>query len=633
MNASIDIPGYKLLSIIGEGGTATVWRARQISLDREVAIKILRQQFAADAVEVQAFLREAHAVAKLNSRHIIHIIDAGQHADTIYLVMEYVDGYPVQRLLDDGKPIAQTQALNIALSVADALCEAWESEKIIHRDIKPANIMLNQRGEVKVADLGLAGMVDPKGKLIGEDDGVIAGTPNYMSPEQAAGSSAMNFAADMYSLGAVLYHLLTGCMPFDGRDAGAVLSAQISEQIPHPCELNPKISSSCAQLIARLMMKDPAQRYPEWQAVIDDMIRILDGKMVIIKHAAEGASTIAARRENVPGKKEIRRGPVSAAVPGVKPPDAGVKPPDRGPQAPAWLRWSLQAAVAVFFAWLLHALLWVPYRDTVVSAGACAPEVMPPAPVMPPASVPAVMPPAPAPVVMPPAPAPVNRGRQPVRPSSAPVQSEDPLDRIPDPVPAEREQTPEVVPDNPPEPAKQPVLDILKNSIVHVAVSGGINAALTLLEQQRNEPALADARARLDEMERVLRGAARPHALIAEQFRQLVGKDTFINAGARRVDFRVEAVNGETVTTIIRVPPNSGATDYMAELKIEVLEPAEKRRWLGMGGTQEAAFCMAILDLTSGNADGALANADACGPFADAIRQFSGKQNANRVGE
>jgi len=615
LSASIEIPGYKLLSEIGEGGMATVWRARQVSLDREVAIKILRPQLVGDTAEVQAFLREAHAVAKLNSQHIIRIIDVGQHADTVYLVMEYVDGYPVQRLLADGKPVAQKQALNIALAVADALCDAWESEKIIHRDIKPANIILNRRGEVKVADLGLAGMVDPKGKLIGEDEGIIAGTPNYMSPEQAAGSSSMNFAADMYSLGTVLYHLLTGCMPFDGRDTADVLNAQIKEQLPHPCDLNPRITSSCGQLIARLMMKDPAQRYPDWQAVIDDMNRILDGKMVIIKHASEGESTIAARVENVARKKEIRPRPVSSAVQEAK------APVRRSSPVPLWFRVELQIAAAVFIAWMLFTLLWVPYRDTVVPVGTYDPGPRSPVPVPVRQAGPSIRPSAPVRDVGPS-----------VRPS-APLRDEDPLDQVTSPVPEPAEPVPEALPENLQDPAKQPLLDILKNSIMHVSVSGGINAALTLLEQHRNETALADARMEMDAMERILRGASRPHALIADQFRLLVGKETFINVGQRRVDFRVEAVNGETVSTIIRVPPNSGASDYMAELKVEVLEPAEKRRWLGMWNTPEAAFCIAIQDLTSGNLAAAMEQADACGPFADAIRQFVEKRNANAAGE
>jgi serine/threonine protein kinase len=593
LSEHIDIPGYKILSKLGEGATSTVWLARQESLNREVAIKILRPQYAADTTEVQAFLREAHAVAKLKSRHIIQVIDIGEYADTIYLVMEYADGCPVRQLLDAGRPLALKQAFGIAIPVASALSEAWEAEKIIHRDIKPDNIILDKRGEVKIADLGLAGFVDKRGHLIGEEPGLIAGTPNYMSPEQAAGSNAMNFATDMYSLGAVLYHMLTGRMPFNGLSTQDILRAQIEDQVQHPREINPRLSLGGAQVISRLMMKAPAQRYPDWKSAIADFQRVLDGSPVPVKTPNAGASTIAARSDT---RLRLQK-PASGTSTGT-----AVTPleEDNTPVTPGWMKYPPSALLAFFLAWLFYALLWVPWRDSKVPGKTVAPGL--PATSRPPMTAPA-------------------------------RESDDQwLNPTPDPVPESREQqTPDIATDTPPvatpsESEGQQLLGILKNSIVHVATSSGFADAAALLEQQRNEPALADAKAQLADLARFLAPENRPHSLIAAQFRQHIGQDTFIHVGNRRVDFRVEAVNAGVVHTIVKAPPGSNTADYPAELRIDVLEPAEQRRWIGTADTPEKAFSAAILELKSGNGAAALALADDCGPFADAIRQFAGKR-------
>ena len=600
MSEHIDIPGYKLLSKLGEGATSTVWLARQESLNREVAIKILRPQYAADTTEVQAFLREAHAVAKLKSRHIIQVIDIGEYADTIYLVMEYADGCPVRQLLDAGRPLALKQAFGIAIPVASALSEAWEAEKIIHRDIKPDNIILDKRGEVKIADLGLAGFVDKRGHLIGEEPGLIAGTPNYMSPEQAAGSNAMNFATDMYSLGAVLYHMLTGRMPFHDLSTQDVIRAQIEDQIQHPRELNPRLSLAGAQVIARLMMKAPEQRYPDWKSAIADFQKVLDGSPVAVKPLDGGAaSTIAARSDTrLRLQKPTRDTDATTSAVNNRTTPAE---PENAAVTPNWVKYPPIALLAFFLAWLFTALLWVPWRDSKVPG-------KPVAPVLPATSRP---------------------------PITAPAQEPDNdwLNPTPDPVPESREQrTPDIATDTPPvattpsDTESQQLLGILKNSIVHVATASGFADAAALLEQQRNEPTLAEAKAQLDELARFLAPENRPQSLIAAQFRQSIGQDTFIHVGNRRVDFRVEAVNAGVVHTIVKTPPGSNVADYPAELRIDVLEPAEQRRWIGTADTPEKTFSAAILELTSGNGAAALALADNCGPFADAIRQSAGKR-------
>ena len=232
LKTSSTIPGYELLQQIEDSSTYTVWRARQESLDRDVAIRILKQEALSHADEIEALLRQARAVAKLKSANIIQIYDVGQHEDTLYIVMEHVDGHPLTTLLDLGDAIPQKRALGIATSVAQALSDAWDGERILHRNLKPGNIVIERGGSgVKVANLGTGG-------IAAETPGMIVGTPGYMSPEQASGSDGIDFTSDMYSLGAVLYHMTTGKVPFGDLDEDATLQAQIEGQLPFPQDLN-----------------------------------------------------------------------------------------------------------------------------------------------------------------------------------------------------------------------------------------------------------------------------------------------------------------------------------------------------------------------------------------------------------
>ena len=196
LKRAINIPGYTIMSKLGEGASATVWLAQQDSLDRPVAIKILKQQHSSDPQEVEDFINEAKAVAKLKSHGIIQIYDIGRHEQMIFFAMEYVDGETLFRTLQSKGRLEQKRALTIATAVAKALDDAWNSGKIFHRDIKPDNIMLEKGGGIKLADLGLAGMIDPHGgSSVREHE--IVGTPHYMSPEQARGDGKLDFHTDM----------------------------------------------------------------------------------------------------------------------------------------------------------------------------------------------------------------------------------------------------------------------------------------------------------------------------------------------------------------------------------------------------------------------------------------------------
>jgi len=630
----MNIPGYEFLQKIEESATATLWRARQESLDRDVAIKILKPEFISHADEVQAFLREARAVAKLKSGNIIQIYDVAQHEDVLFIVMEAVNGHPLTTLLDLGDPLPQKRALSIALSVAQALSDAWSAEKLIHSNIKPGNIMIEKGGSVKVANLGMSA-------IAGDEPGMIVGTPNYMSPEQADASGRVDFTSDMYSLGAVLYHMVTGQVPFDNLDEEAVLRGQIEGQLSFPPELNPEITPPCAQLIARLMMKDPRKRYSDWQSVISDLAKLAAGKMIVTKPLAGPGSTIAAKGAGnriaikVPPRKQIITRPpssnltaVAAAVPSrLSNPDAGTPPSAEytaaraaalkkkyaKPTTPLSIKLPLAAALVGLFGWLGVTLLWQPYREAYPPVVAAAPDPISVAP----------LPESPR---LQPRPSPRTQPVPATADGDEPSASTDPLDYVVEPVRRPRPEPPvaEPVRQSRPEPPvaepspdpQAPRLDALKNSLVNVALTEGLEAAAKALRQQQGTPGEA-------ELAGFFAPSNQPEAIIADAFKALVGKETFVNMGGRRIEFRVEAVNGTTISTMVK-SNSRGSVDYRpAELKVSQLPPEEQRRWLGEAATPEKAFAAAMLDLSTANYSDLARQAEKCGALADATRQFA----------
>ena len=204
---------------------------------------------------------------------------------------EYVEGTSIQRLITLEGPIAQKRALSIALEVARALNYAWTKLRLVHRDIKPANILLDTDKSIKVADLGLVLQKSPRGNTPSPTH--IEGTPHFMSPEQARGSGDLDSRSDIYSLGCTLYHMVTGVMPFQDSGLEQVLQNQISGHVPHIRDVNPKVTMATANVIQKMMIKDPALRYEDWPALIADLQKAIGGRMVVLNEAEKGASTMA----------------------------------------------------------------------------------------------------------------------------------------------------------------------------------------------------------------------------------------------------------------------------------------------------------------------------------------------------
>lgn len=274
--SSQQIPGYKILEKLGAGAMATVFLARQLSLDRLVAVKVLPKRFSANESFIRRFYKEGRAAAKLNDPNIVGAFDVGQAGEHHYFVMEYVDGETVYELIKRERRIDEQVALRILRQVASALKHAHE-RGFIHRDIKPKNIMLGKSGIVKLADLGLARALTDK-ETAEAEAGRAYGTPFYISPEQIRGKVLLGPEADLYGLGATMYHMVTGRVPFEGRTPSQVMHKHLRDDVVPPDHVNPKLSPGTAQIIEMLLEKKPSDRFHSACDLIDDIDLVLAGE-------------------------------------------------------------------------------------------------------------------------------------------------------------------------------------------------------------------------------------------------------------------------------------------------------------------------------------------------------------------
>jgi len=250
------VGGYEILELLGQGSMGVVFKAKQLSMDRIVALKVLPTKLAQDQTYVQRFITEARAAGRLNHPYIVGVYDVVKFANTYAFSMDYVDGQTVRQRLEETGPLREDEALGIVRQVAAALAEA-HSQGILHRDVKPDNIMLDRDGKAMLSDLGLAKVTKPgRGSTT---SGQSAGTPLYMSTEEAK-AEAIDHRSDIYSLGATLFHMVTGEPPFDGPTAAAVIVKHATEKVPDASKLYPNVSIACSRLIRRMMAKSPGSR-------------------------------------------------------------------------------------------------------------------------------------------------------------------------------------------------------------------------------------------------------------------------------------------------------------------------------------------------------------------------------------
>ncbi|MDI6774963.1 MAG: protein kinase [Verrucomicrobiota bacterium] len=364
----MQITGFEMLEKLGEGGMATVWKARQVSLDRIVAIKILSSRLAPAAKDIEMFRREAQAAAKLKHPGIVQVYDASMEKGRYYFVMEFVAGYTVGDWMRRAGVLPEKDALLVAECVADAMEYAWERERIIHCDIKPDNVMVDSDGAVKVADLGLARTLNAMSISSRPAHRDVMGTPAYMSPEQARGSSNLDSRTDIYSLGAMLYQLVTGKMLFEGSSDTDTIQLQIAKSVNDPLEMNPKLSKPVCYLIEKMLAKDAGHRQKDWSAARADIVRVKRKQMPADILPEDGLST--ARRSQ--RRASVKMEPWRPAA------------PDEKSRAGPWARIGIvagAAAVVVLVSWLATRRL--------PSNRVAAPALLLPALVPRPAAVPA----------------------------------------------------------------------------------------------------------------------------------------------------------------------------------------------------------------------------------------------------
>ncbi len=272
---------YRLEARIGAGGMSTVYRATDETLQRQVAIKLMNREIASDSDQLERFRREARAVAQLSHPHIVGVIDYGEDDSRPYIVFEYVEGETLKERIRRSGRLPITEAVAYAIEIARALGTA-HARHIVHRDVKPQNVLIDEEGSAKVTDFGIARTLDEEGLTA---DGRVLGTTDYVSPEQALGRPVTG-QSDLYSLGIVLYEMLTGEVPFKGENQVAVAMKHVREQLPDVQYKRPEVSAAVASVVETATAKRVEDRYADDAELIADLEDVL-----AIETARAGSAT------------------------------------------------------------------------------------------------------------------------------------------------------------------------------------------------------------------------------------------------------------------------------------------------------------------------------------------------------
>jgi serine/threonine-protein kinase len=303
---------YELQELLGSGGMSSVYRAHDTLLERDVALKVLHEHHHEDEEFVERFRREARAVARLSHPNIVTVIDRGEDEGRQFIVFEYVEGQTLKDILEAG-PLDIRRALEVTIAVARGLAFAHE-HGIVHRDVKPQNVLLNEDGQAKVTDFGIARSLDVEGMT---QSGTVLGTSNYIAPEQATGRP-VDVQTDVYSLGVVLFELLTGEAPFSGESFVAVAMQHVHEPAPRVLDRRRDVPTQVAHAVERALEKDPADRFQS----MDGLAGELEACLAELDGDATESTTLVAPALRAPRQRRAspqrgvsrRRGRLPAAL-------------------------------------------------------------------------------------------------------------------------------------------------------------------------------------------------------------------------------------------------------------------------------------------------------------------------------
>src|SRR6266545_264266 len=257
---------YRLESKLGSGGMSTVYLARDETLERWVAVKVMHREISDQPDQLERFRREARAVAQLSHPNVVAVIDAGEDGGYPYIVFEYVDGETLKQRIDRLGRLAVDEAAAYAIEVGRGLAAA-HARQLVHRDVKPQNVLIDPEGRAKVTDFGIARSLESDGLT---KTGRVLGTTDYVSPEQAMGHG-VDARSDIYSLGVLLYEMLTGEVPFEAESVVGVAMKHVNEEMPDVQKRRPEISSALAAVVERSTAKDPKKRYRDMAAFLADL--------------------------------------------------------------------------------------------------------------------------------------------------------------------------------------------------------------------------------------------------------------------------------------------------------------------------------------------------------------------------
>ena len=280
--AAQQIPGYKIIGKVGAGAMAVVYKAKQISLNRTVAIKVRPRRFSENPEYVSRFYKEGQAAGKLNHPNIVQAIDVGEAGGYHFFVMEFVEGKTIADDINAGHIFGEQEAIEIVIQVCHALQHA-HAHGLVHRDVKPKNIMINTQGVVKLADMGLARETTDI-EAAQSEEGKAYGTPYYIAPEQIRGKIDIDGRADIYGLGATFYNMVTGRVPFTGDDSAEIMKKHLKEKLIPPDHINTSLSAGVSEVIEIMMAKHREDRYKSVDELLLDLEALREGHAPLQAH-------------------------------------------------------------------------------------------------------------------------------------------------------------------------------------------------------------------------------------------------------------------------------------------------------------------------------------------------------------